>query len=110
MIKNGVYFGNKFYPIASYKVGDVQQILRKYDCKLPIEYKLWGISFESPRSFNINLIRENCPETFNMIKERFPLVGALGYRNAYNKLNMHFKQRVSQYKDFAISKEDYETW
>lgn len=110
LLKNGVYFGNKFYPVASYKVCDIQDILKKYDCKLPIEYKLWGISFESPRAFNINLIKENCPETFNMIKERFPLVGALGYRDLYNKLNTHFKQRVSQYKDFALSKEDYEIW
>lgn len=110
LMKNGVYFENKFYPIASYQVCDIQSILKKYDCKLPIEYKLWGISFESPRAFNINLIKENCPETYKMIREKFPLVGALGYRDAYNTLNHHFRQRLVQYKDFAISKEEYTVW
>lgn len=104
--KYGCMCGNKFYPIASFKVSDIQDILRKYETKLPIEYGLWGISFESPRSFNINLIKENCPLTYNMIKERFPLIGALGLRDVYTGLNQHFKQRLAQYKNFAMEKGD----
>lgn len=43
-IKNhGVYHKDgRFYPIASFKVSDIQDILKEYDCKLPIEYRLWG--------------------------------------------------------------------
>lgn len=109
LMKHGCSFGNKFYPIASFKVGDIHDLLDKYDCYLPIEYKLWGISFESPRSFNINLVKENCPATYEQIKAEYPLVGALGLRR-YAKLNQHFKSRVTQFKRFAIPKEMYKTW
>lgn len=108
--KNGVYFQNKFYAIASYKVGDIQNILRKYDCKLPIEYGLWGISFESPRAWNIGLIKEHCPETHKIIKDWFPLIDYKGYREKFNKLNRHFKTRLKQYSEFAIDKKEYQVW
>lgn len=110
LMKHGCSFGNKFYPIASFKVGDIHDLLDKYDCKLPIEYGLWGISFESPRSFNIKLIKENCPATFEAIKKEYPLIEALAYRDKYAKLNQHFKSRVTQFKRFAMSKEGYEVW
>lgn len=110
LMKNGVQFKNKFYPIASFKVGDIYDLLDKYECYLPIEYGLWGISFESPRSFNINLIKEHCPETFNAIKAKFPMIQALCYRDRFAKLNQHFKSRVTQFKRFAMPKEMYETW
>ena len=110
LMKHGCSFGNKFYPIASFKVGDIYDLLDKYDCRLPIEYKMWGISFESPRSFNIGYIRHECPETYKMLKEKMPLVGTLEYRDDYAKLNQHFKSRVTQFKRFAIEKEMYPTW
>ena len=110
IMKHGCSFENKFYPIASFKVADIQELLDKYDCKLPIEYGLWGISFESPRSFNINLIKENCPSTYEAIKKQFPMIGALGLRDKYTRLNQHFKARVTQFKKFAMPKEGYEIW
>lgn len=110
LMKHGVSFGNKFYPIASFKVADIYDLLDKYDCKLPIEYGLWGISFESPRSFNINLIKEHCPATYEAIRKQFPLIGALGYREKYTKLNQHFKSRLTQFKRFAMPKEGYDVW
>jgi hypothetical protein len=78
LIKNGCSYRNKFYPIASFQVKDIQDILERYDCLLPIDYRLWGISFESPRAWNINLIKENCPVTYKMICEIFPLVWVRG--------------------------------
>jgi len=88
--KFGCSYQNKFYPIVSFQVKDIQDILERHDCLLPIEYGLWGTSFESPRSWNINLIKENCPETFKQITEVFPLIGAEGFRK-YSVLNKHFK-------------------
>jgi len=108
--KNGCSYGNKFYPIASFKVSDIQAILEKYDCLLPIEYRLWGISFESPRAWNIPIIKEHCPVTYKMILDIFPLAGGKGLRDRFNKLNKHFKQRVTQFSRFAMTKEMYETW
>jgi len=108
--KNGCSHGNKFYPIASFQVKDIQAILEKYDCLLPIEYGLWGTSFESPRAWNINLIKENCPVTYKMILQWFPLIGSEGLRDGFNKLNKHFKQRITQFGKYAMTKEMYKTW
>jgi len=108
--KNGCSFGNKFYPIASFQTKDIQDILEKYDCLLPLEYGLWGTSFESPRAWNINLIKENCPVTYKMILDWFPLIGSEGLRDRFNKLNKHFKQRVTQFNKYAMTKEMCKTW
>jgi len=108
--KNGCSHGNKFYPIASFQVKDIQDILEKYNCLLPLEYALWGLSFESPRAWNINLIKEHCPETYRMILDIFPMIGgAEGLRDRFNKLNKHFKQRVTQFGKFAMPREG-KTW
>jgi len=108
LMKNGVSFNDKFYPVAPFKISDIQNILDKYDCLLPIEYGLWGISFESPRSWNINLIKEHCPESYKMIQKVFPMIGLLGQRK-YSVLNRHFKARLTQFKRFAMPKEN-KTW
>ena len=107
--KQGCSYGDKFYPIASFQVKDIQDILEKHDCLLPIEYGLWGISFESPRAWNIDLIKTACPETYKQITEVFPLIGAEGLRK-YAVLNKHFKQRVSQFGKFAMNKEMCPIW
>jgi len=108
--KYGCSYKNKFYPIVSFQIKDIQDILEKYECLLPIEYRLWGISFESPRAWNINLIKENCPVTYKMILDVFPLIGAEGLRDRYNSLNKHFKQRLFQFSKYAMTKEMCETW
>lgn len=109
--KNGVYHKDgSFYSIASFKVSDIQDILDRYDCKLPIEYKLWGISLEAPRSWNIGLIRENCPQSYEYICKYFPMMKLLEHRDNFNKLNIHFKQRLSQFSDYAIDKNLYKIW
>lgn len=105
MNKNGT-----FYPIASFKAKDIQDLLDKYDCKLPIEYGLWGISFESPRSWNIGMIRKNCPESYKYICKYFPMVKLLEHRDKFSKLNQHFKIRLAQFGDYAIEKENYKFW
>ena len=107
--RHGCSYGNKFYPIVSFQVKDIQNILEKYDCLLPIEYSLFGRSFESPRAWNINLIREHCPETYKQICEVFPLVGAEGLRK-YATLNKSHKQRITQFGKYAQKKEMCPTW
>ena len=108
--KHGVSFNDKFYPIASFRIKDIQAILEKHDCLLPIEYGLWGISFESPRPWNINLIREHCPETYQKIERVFPMIRLEGARDKYSSLNRHFKSRLTQFGRFAMKKESYKIW
>ena len=107
--KHGCSYGNKFYPIASFQIKDLQDILNRHSCLLPIEYRLWGLSFESPRAWNVDLIRENCPETYKRILEYFPLIGSQGLRK-FAVLNTHHKQRITQFGKYAMSKEMCPTW
>ena len=109
LMKHGCSYGNKFYPIVSFQVKDIQNLLEKYECLLPIDYSLWGLSFESPRAWNINLIKEHCPETYKQILEYFPLVGSEGLRK-YAVLNKHHKQRITQFKKYAMKKEMCPVW
>jgi hypothetical protein len=109
LTRHGTSYGNKFYPIASFQVKDIQDILERHDCLLPIEYRLWGISFESPRAWNVNLIKEHCPETYRQILKIFPMAGAEGLRK-YAALNKHFKQRITQFGKYAMPKEMYPIW
>jgi hypothetical protein len=107
--QHGVSFKDKFYPVASFQIKDIQAILEKNDCLLPFEYSLWGISWESPRAWNINLIKEHCPETYKQIQKFVPLIGAEGLRK-YAVLNRHFKSRLTQFSRFAMKKEMYPIW
>ncbi|MDR0447262.1 MAG: hypothetical protein LBH07_01190 [Treponema sp.] len=109
LMQHGCSFGNKFYPVAPFQVKDIQAILEKNDCLLPIDYRLYGMSFESPRAWNINLIKEHCPETYRQICDMFPLIGAEGLRDKYTKLSKHHKQRITQYGNYAMPKEGL-TW
>ena len=109
LIKNGCSFKNKFYPIASFQVKDIQAILEKHECLLPIDYSLWGLSFESPRGFNINLIKEHCPETYRQICAMFPQIGSEGLRK-YAVLNKNNKQRITQFGKYAMKKEMCPVW
>ena len=99
-----------FFPIASFQVKDIQEILTGYNCKLPIEYGLWGISLEAPRSWNIGLIRQNCPASYEYICKYFPMIKLLEHRDRFNKLNQHFKIRLAQFGDYAMDKDLYEVW
>jgi hypothetical protein len=110
LMKHGVMYNDKFYPIAPFQIKDIQAILEKYNVLLPIEYGLWGISFESPRSWNINLIKTHCPETYKALTKVFPLCGLLGARDKYSYLNRHFKSRLTQFSKFAMKKEMYPVW
>ena len=109
LMKHGCSYNNKFYPIVSFQVKDIQGILEKHGCLLPIEYSLWGLSFESPRAWNINLIKEHCPGTYKKILEWFSLIGSEGLRK-YAVLNKHHKQRVTQFGKHAMKKEMCQAW
>ncbi|MDR0474185.1 MAG: hypothetical protein LBH43_11005 [Treponema sp.] len=109
LIKNGCSHGNKFYPAASFQVKDIQAILDKYGCLLPIDYRLFGMSFESPRAWNLGPIKEHCPETYKQLRGVFPMIGA-GILRKYAALNKHHKQRITQYEKYAMKKEMCPVW
>ena len=112
---NGVYSekNHSFCPIASFNLSDVVDILDKWNCKLPIEYGWLGFSFEWVQSMNINYIKENCPVSYEYIKNYFPLIDVLAYRDKYVKVNSKTGNkgiRLANFCKFAIEKDLYEVW
>lgn len=62
-----------FYPIFDWKKDDLLTCFRKAKIKLPIDYKLFGRSFEGPRYLYLTAIRKHFPEDYKRILYWFPL-------------------------------------
>jgi 3'-phosphoadenosine 5'-phosphosulfate sulfotransferase (PAPS reductase)/FAD synthetase len=62
----------KFYPIADYENSDVYSIIKKHGVKVPIDYRLFGISYENLQYRFAKNISEKCPESWRICKEWFP--------------------------------------
>ena len=103
--KNGCSFQNKFYPVSSFAVSDIQHILEKNDCYLPPEYAYWGISWEAPRAWNVGLLKTHFPESYRQLTRVFPMIMAENFRK-YAKLNKHFRQRITQLGKYSMPKGD----
>jgi hypothetical protein len=63
-----------FYPIYDWSNDDLRKCLKENDCKLPIDYELFGRSFDSLQYQFIKPLQQYLPEDFERIKEIFPLI------------------------------------
>lgn len=63
----------KFYPIADFENRDVVTIIKRHGLKVPVDYRLFGISYENIQYRFLRVIADECPESYRMICEQFPL-------------------------------------
>lgn len=68
------YKRHNFYPVWDMKKGELIELLLKYRVKLPIDYKLFGRSFDGIDYRFIAPIKEHLPEDYGRILQWFPLV------------------------------------
>lgn len=64
----------KVYPIGDFENRDVYEIIKRHGLKVPVDYRLFGISFENIEYRFLKPISEQCPETYKKILEWFPLM------------------------------------
>ena len=70
----------KFYPIADFTVSDIEEYLTKYKVKLPIDYKIWGSTFDGLNLRWLGELKEHLPKDFDLIKMYFPFIEAELFR------------------------------
>jgi hypothetical protein len=74
IIKHGVFYGRKFYPIAAMRKAELIELVRESGCKLPVDYRMFGRSFDAPRGWFLPALREYYPRDYARILEWFPLL------------------------------------
>lgn len=63
----------KYYPIADFENRDVVDIIKRHGIKVPVDYRLFGISYENIQYRFLKIISEQCPISYQMILDEFPL-------------------------------------
>lgn len=82
-VKHGVIkeHSHKVSPIADWLKGEVYSAIERRGIKLPIDYDIWGRSFDGLDYRFIAPMRDKLPEDFSLLKEWFPLIEADIVRN-----------------------------
>lgn len=63
----------KYHPIWDWKKADLIDCFKKHKVKLPIDYKLFGRSFDGIDLRFLLPLKQNMPNDYNKILEWFPL-------------------------------------
>jgi hypothetical protein len=72
-----------FFPVFDYTIEDVVRSIREAKVKLPVDYRIWGKTFDGMDYRFIKPIKELYPDDYEIIKSYFPLTDAeiLRYEN-----------------------------
>jgi|GEM_PF-4790126 len=97
---------NEWYPVADCFRSDIVSIIENAGVKLPVDYRLFGRSFEAIRYSVSPYIREHCPKTWAVIEEHFPLARLQCAQAALIPESRDVKSRVTSYKHLAFESED----
>lgn len=63
-----------FYPIYDWKIDRLVDEIKQSGCKLPIDYKIWGKSFDGLDYRFIKPLKEHFQNDYEKLKELFPLI------------------------------------
>lgn len=63
-----------FFPIYDYKIADVLNSIKSAGVKLPIDYHIWGKTFDGLDYRFIRPVKDMFPEDYEKIKEFFPFI------------------------------------
>jgi predicted phosphoadenosine phosphosulfate sulfurtransferase len=90
----------KKFPVFDFTDQDVIDICKKYDCKLPRDYLIWGCTLDGYTAKWTIPFREKLPEEFAQAKKYLPLLEVDIQRYA------HIKDRLPNYKrmDWRLKK------
>lgn len=76
VVTHGAINHNKksFWPVYDWRKADVLQAIDEAGVKLPVDYKLFGRTFDGLDYRFIKPIREHYPEDYERIRQYFPLI------------------------------------
>ena len=109
--KTGPVEAVNWYPVAPCGFNDIKAIISTAGVKLPLDYELFGMSFESPRYWMMPIIRDNCPQTYRMILDKLPMMRLLCAQDeAIGKpISGGARRRKTMYAGMVMSREGL-TW
>lgn len=64
----------EFYPVFDYKIADVVNALRTAEVSMPIDYRIWGKTFDGIDYRFLKPLKEKFPADYQKIKDFFPLI------------------------------------
>jgi hypothetical protein len=65
-----------WYPIYDWDVHRLYDEIKEAGCKLPVDYKIWGKSFDGLDYRFIKPLKENFPRDYEKLKDFYPLIDA----------------------------------
>lgn len=74
--RNGAFSDKKrtFFPIYDWTNEDIRKCLKENEVKLPIDYELFGRSWDGLHYQFTSQIKKHLPEDYNVVKHYFPLI------------------------------------
>lgn len=79
----------KFYPIWHYRREDIARSIAHSRIKLPVDYMLWGRTFDGLDFRFISVLKEVYPADYQRIKAFFPLVDVDAWRYRYQRTGVY---------------------
>jgi hypothetical protein len=61
-----------FYPVAELKKADLMALFRQHGVKLPVDYKVWGRSFDGYDAYFLEPMKKWFPRDYERVLEWFP--------------------------------------
>jgi hypothetical protein len=63
----------QFFPIFDWNIQQIEDCIKGANVKLPIDYKIWGRSFDGVQMSFLEGLRHHFPEDYKKVLEWFPL-------------------------------------
>jgi hypothetical protein len=90
----------KWYPIWDFENRDAIELLKRHNCKVPYDYELFGITFEQLDYRFSKVLKEQCPNNWARVLDRFPMAETIISRREYYHPDWPLRKGV-MYKKFG---------
>lgn len=97
---------NEWYPVASFDRSDIKAIIAESGIKLPVDYRLFGRSFESLRPRVADKIKQHCPQSWQHLLQYFPTANLIAAQGDLLGMNRDIQSRITSYAHLAFTSED----
>lgn len=67
-------FSFKFYPIGDFTKTQVMELIQRNKFELPVDYRIWGRSFDGVDIFYLDGVKEHFPKDYQKILDWIPLI------------------------------------
>lgn len=93
----------KFYPIADFNQSKIEEYLIKYKVKLPVDYKVWGSTFDGLNLRWLGELKEHFPKDFELLKTYFPFIEAELFRKEMLNLwsNKSIENKINKWSKYC---------